>query len=285
MKKTFPKEVFLNGQWLPHEQATVSVFDRGFMLGDGIYEVIPCYQHKLFTLDEHIQRLQYGLDQVGIEYDAGTLKDRAAEALARAGYSEGAIYIQVTRGVAPRTHYFPASVVPTVLLYAFPLSFGGFEQKLVDVILSEEFRWQRCDIKSISLMANVLTNNAAHQTGVTENIFSRQGLITEGSHTSVFFVKGNVVYTHPEGPHILPGITRNLVISLCKGMDIQVKEEAIASVELPNVEEAFLTGTTMQVTAIGGILVGDDRLVVGTAGIGPITRHIQAAFIERIALG
>lgn len=285
MKKTYPNEVFLNGQWLAQEQATVSVFDRGFMLGDGIYEVIPYYQRKLFTLDEHIARLQYGLDQVGIAYDASMLKYPAAVALDRAGYDEGAVYIQVTRGVAPRTHHFPAGAVPTVLLYAFAVSFGGFEQKCVDVMLSEEFRWQRCDIKSTSLMANVLANQAAHQAGVTEHILARQGLITEGSHTSVFFVRDNVVYTHPEGPHILPGITRRLVISLCQELAIPVREEAMATAQLSEVDEAFLTGTTSQVTAIGNIWVGDGQLALGTGGIGPITRRIQEAFIERIASG
>ncbi len=285
MKKSYPKEVFLNGQWLPHEQATVSVFDRGFLLGDGIYEVIPFYSGKLFTLDEHIQRLQYGLHEVSIGYEAVLLKSKVQDAVSRSGYDEGAVYIQVTRGVAPRTHYFPADVQPTVLLYAFPLSFGGFEQKLVDVVLSEEFRWQRCDIKSISLMANVLTNNAAHEMGVTENIFSREGLVTEGSHTSVFFVKKGVVYTHPNDNHILPGITRNLVISLCSELGIEVREEAISKADLPEMDEAFLTGTTMQVTAIGAVFVDSNRQVVGEGVIGQTTRRIQEAFIARVARG
>ncbi|WP_257667873.1 aminotransferase class IV [Parapedobacter tibetensis] len=281
MRKSYPKEVFLNGQWLPHDQATVSVFDRGFMLGDGIYEVIPFYQNKLFTPDEHIQRLKAGLAEVGIAYDVDSLKTTASEAVVRAGCNEGAVYIQITRGAAPRTHYFPADVEPTVLLYAFHLSLGGFEQKLVDVILSEDFRWHRCNIKSISLIANVLANNFAHQQGVLENVLIRNGLVTEGSCTSVFFVRNGIVYTHPEGPHILPGITRNLVILLCGEMGIEVEEKAISVNDLPFGDEAFLTGTTMQVTAIGSMRIGSEQLVVST-DVGQVTRRIQQAFIKRI---
>ncbi len=281
MNNSYPNEVYLNGRWLPNEQAAVSVFDRGFMLGDGIYEVIPFYRGKLFTQEEHIQRLQSGLTAVGIAYRADLLKDEAIEAVARSGYDEGAVYIQVTRGAAPRTHHFPVDVEPTVLLYAYPLSFGGFEKKLIDVVLDEDFRWHRCDIKSISLMANVLANNAARQLGVAEKLLVRQGLITEGTHTSVFFVKQGVVYTHPNGPHILPGITRSVVIACCEALGIEVREEAVAAADLYEVDEAFLTGTTTQVTAIGSVIVGDEKRTIGTAA-GPVTRRIQEAFISQI---
>lgn len=281
MNRKYPDEVFLNGQWQPSAQASVSVFDRGFMLGDGIYEVIPFYQRRLFTADEHFRRLQDGLDKVGIDYRAGALADRVLEAIGRSGYPDGAVYIQVTRGVAPRTHYFPKGVEPTVLLYAYPFAFAGFEQKLVDVVLSADFRWHRCDIKSVSLMANVLANNTAHETGFAENIFERRGWITEGSHTSVFLVHNGALFTHPNGPHILPGITRDVVISIAREIGITVREEAFAVVDLPYIEEAFLTGTTTQVTAIGAIWMDGRKKVVSTAR-GPITQRIQEAFVTRI---
>ncbi|MFC3197520.1 aminotransferase class IV [Parapedobacter deserti] len=280
MNKTYPKEVFFNGEWLPSQAAAVSVFDRGFMLGDGIYEVIPVYGRQPFTMEAHLGRLREGLHAVGIHYTANGLLDRVKEAVERAECADGLVYIQVTRGVAPRTHYFPEGVEPTVLLYAYPFNFEGFEKKLVDVVLSPDLRWHRCDIKSISLMANVLANNAARQAGVVENVFEREGWITEGSHTSVFLVHNGTIYTHPKGQHILPGITRDIVISIARETGIPVREEAFAVADLPRVEEAFLTGTTMQVTAIGGIWINGRKSVVSTDR-GPVTRRIQEAFIKQ----
>ncbi|MGK6351354.1 aminotransferase class IV [Parapedobacter sp. DT-150] len=282
MKKDYPREVFLNGQWLPSEHATVSVFDRGLLLGDGIYEVIPFYQGKLFTIDEHMRRFQDGLANVGIAYDVDTLRISIGEAIERSGYLTGIVYMQVTRGAAPRTHYFPEDTAPTVLLYAAPFNAEGFEQRLVNVLLSEDFRWQRCDIKSTSLMANVLANNAAHDLGLAEHVFHRGGHLTEGSHTSVFLVRHGMLFTHPRGPHILPGITREVVISIAREIGIEAKEEAVAVSDLNGVEEAFLTGTTTQVTAIGSFFMNAKEVTVGKGGIGPVTRQIQTAFSERI---
>ncbi|SKB39201.1 D-alanine transaminase [Parapedobacter luteus] len=280
-KTGYPNEVLLNGQWLPAAQATVSVFDRGFMLGDGIYEVIPFYRRKLFAFEQHLQRLRQGLESVGIDYGTDQLRERTAEAIARSDYEDGAVYMQVTRGVAPRKHHFPADTEPTVLLYAYPFRFDGFEQKLAHVLLSEDFRWHRCNIKSISLMGNILANQAAHQADKTENVLHRQGWITEGSHTSVFFVKDNILYTHPNGPYILPGVTRDVVLSIADELGMAVREEAVAVADLRLVTEAFLTGTTVQVTAIGSFLSDDRRLVIGSGSAGPVTRRIQTAFAGR----
>lgn len=282
MKKHYPKEVFLNDRWIPASQATVSVFDRGFLLGDGIYEVIPFYRGKLFTLDEHLSRLQTGLTTVGMAYHVDQLRDTIAEAIARIGHPFGTLYIQITRGAAPRTHYFPDDAVPTVLLYASPFVFEGFEKKVVDVILSEDFRWHRCNIKSISLMANVLANNTAHQLGVAENVFHRGGYITEGSHTSIFFVREGVLFTHPEGEYILPGITRAVVLDIAKELGIEVCEEAVSTGDLLTVSETFLTGTTAQITAIGSFQMGGETLQMGEGYAGPVTRQIQQAFIKRV---
>ncbi|SEL87580.1 aminotransferase class IV [Parapedobacter koreensis] len=278
----YPNEVFLNGQWLPAAQATVSVFDRGFMLGDGIYEVIPFYRRKLFTLEKHVQRLQQGLTSVGIGYDVDVLRGRIVEAIMRSDFEDGAIYMQVTRGVAPRMHRFPADIELTALLYAYPFRFEGFEQKIVPVLLSEDLRWHRCNIKSISLMGNVLANQAAHQADMAENVFHRHGWITEGSHTSVLFVRDGTVYTHPNGPYILPGVTRDIVLSITDELGIIAKEEAVAVADLQRVEEAFLAGTTTQVTAIGSFFIDGERLDIGNGGVGPVTRLIQDAFIKRI---
>lgn len=283
MKKSYPKEVYLNGRWQPHDQAFVSVFDRGFLFGDGIYEVVPVYGNKAFTLAEHLDRMALGLRTVGIAYDTEGLASTVNEAIAKAGFpnGEGAVYIQVTRGVAPRSHNFPEDTVPTVLLYAFPLVFTGYESRLISVIVSKDVRWHRCDIKSISLIGNVLANEEGHSRGATENLLFRDGLVTEGSHSNVCFVKQGVVYTHPSGPHILPGITRKVVLELCREEGIEVREEAVAVDDLGEVGEAFLTGTTAQVLAIGKITHGEKALFsAGEAG--PVTRRLQEAFNRKL---
>src|SRR5690606_7210708 len=204
------------------------------------------------------------------------------DAVSRNDHSSGIVYLQITRGVAPRTHYFPADTQPTVFVYAAPYAFDGFEKKLVNVVVTEDFRWHRCDIKSISLMANVLANEEAHQLEVAENIFHRGEYLTEGSHTSVFFVRDGVLFTHPEGGHILPGITRAVVLDIAKKLGVEVREEAVSLRELQWVSEAFLTGTTAQVTAIGTLRHHGEILQVGDGAAGPVTKRIQQAFMERI---
>ncbi|PRY52581.1 D-alanine transaminase [Arcticibacter pallidicorallinus] len=284
LKKSFPELVYLNGDWLAHDKAFVSVFDRGYMLGDGIYEVIPVYNGQPFAVEGHMLRFQAGLDAVGIGFDVDDLRPLLRQCLERSSLhgSDAAIYIQVTRGVAPRTHFFPEDVKPSVLLYAYPITLRGFENKLASVMISEDIRWHRCDIKSISLMANVRANNEAHRQSLAENLLSREGYITEGSHTSVFFVKNNTVYTHPEGHHILPGITRRVVIDLCGDLGLKLKEEAVQSDEVRNVDEIFLTGTTVQITAVTSVHL-DGNEVFRTQDAGPITKMLQTAFIGKVA--
>ena len=282
MKKKYPADVFLNGGWVPADQAKVSVFDRGFLFGDGIYEVIPFYHGKLFTLEAHLDRLKTGLKEVEITYPVDALRTVVAEAVSRNGQPSGIVYLQLTRGVAPRTHYFPTDTEPTVFAYAAPYAFDGFEKKLATVIVSEDFRWHRCDLKSVSLIANVLANNEAHQLGVAENVFHRGEYITEGSHTSVFFVRDGVLFTHPEGTHILPGITRSVVLDIAKRLGIEAREEAVSLSGLRTVSEAFLTGTTAQVTAIGTVRHRGETWQIGRGEAGPVTKRIQQAFIEEI---
>lgn len=283
MRNSFPGEVYINGTWRPHEQAAISVFDRGFLFGDGIYEVISVYDNQLFALTGHLQRMQGGLDEIGIVFDADTLADVARQAVARAVLpaGEGCVYLQVTRGVAPRAHRFPATATPTVIAYAYPFSLKGFQDKLATVIVSPDERWHKCHIKSTSLVANVIANQAAHGVGADENVMARDGLITEGSHTNVFFIRNGVVYTHPLGPYILPGITRALVLELCKTEGIPVQEDAVCLAELNTVDEAFLTGTTTQILGIGRMM-RDDETLFSVSSSGPVTQRLQEAFVRRV---
>lgn len=285
MKKSFPNEVYLNGTWVPHDKAFVSVFDRGYMLGDGIYEVIPIYKGKPFGLDGHLRRFQDGLDAVEIDFNVQELGSLITESVGRSAleHVDAAVYMQVTRGVAPRTHFFPDGVKPGVLLYAYQITLEGFEEKQASVMVSEDVRWHRCDIKSISLMANVRANNEAYIKGLSENLLARNGYITEGSHTSVFFVKDDIVYTHPEGNYILPGITRKVVIGLCHELGLTLREEAIRAADIAMMDEVFLTGTTVQVTAVTSVSI-DTKEVYKVSDIGPVTKRLQKAFIEKVAL-
>lgn len=280
-KITFPAEVYLNGKWLAHKEAFVSVFDRGFMFGDGIYEVIPFYKGQPFELQRHLDRLSYCLKEIEVDFDVNGLRDVITEAVSRAGIEkkDGAVYIQVTRGVAPRTHFFPQDAAPTVLLYGYPVQLEGFEKKQASVLVSKDLRWHRCDIKAVSLMANVRANNKAHAMGLDENILVRNGFFTEGSHSSIFFVKFDRVYTHPEGHHILSGITRKIVTEMCEELKIKVVEKAVHIDELVEVDEIFLTGTTTQILSVKTMFRKEED-IYNNPEKGKITTKLQEAFIE-----
>lgn len=279
--KTYPSEVYLNGKWLKPDEAFVSVFDRAFMFGDGIYEVTPFYKGKSFKLEEHLKRLQYSLDEVQIAFEAFSLKKLMYEAVERAGLgkTDAAVYIQVSRGAAPRSHFMPEKVQATVLLYAFPVILEGFETKAWRVLASEDKRWHRCDIKSTALLANVMANEEAVSQGFDENLlYNKKGYFTEGSHSSLFFVKYGVLHTHPEGPEILSGITRKFIIELCARLGIKVKEKAVHIDELVEVEEIFATGTTTQIMPINSITHKNKKVYIAKKD--QITRKLQKAFIE-----
>lgn len=282
MKKSFPAEVYLNGHWVSAQEATVSVFDRGFIFGDGIYEVTPYYKGKPYLANLHLERLERGLRETQIDLDISDLQNTMNEAITRAGLldNDAAVYVQISRGVAPRGHAFPENTTPTILLYAFPVVLDGFEHKVAAVMVSKDIRWHRCDIKSTSLMANVRANNDAYTAGLQENIMLRNEVFTEGSHTNVFFVKNGAVYTHPADTHILPGITRIAVLELCKTLGIPVLEEALHFDLLKEVDEIFLTGTTTQILTVGK-LVRDNETVYVQEAAGPITRKLQTAFIQQ----
>nr|WP_279343965.1 aminotransferase class IV [Gramella jeungdoensis] len=267
---------------MKYNEAKISVFDRGFMLGDGVYEVTPFYEGKAFGLKEHLARLQYSLNEIIVDLDAYGLKPLMFEAISKAGLSQkdAAVYVQVSRGVAPRTHYFPDNIEPTVLIYAFPASLKGFENKQWSVLVSEDLRWHRCDIKSTSLLANIKSNTQSHSLGLDENLLVRDGLFTEGSHSTIFFIKDNIIYTHPEGPQILSGITRKFVIAICAELNIEVKEEAFPLSELERVDEVFLTGTTTQVMAVKE-MYSEGNNIYDKPEIGPVTRKIQQVFIQK----
>jgi D-alanine transaminase len=280
-EKKYPSEVYLNGKWLKPDEAFVSVFDRAFMFGDGVYEVTPFYKGKAFKLKEHLKRLQYSLDQIQVAFDAFSLENLMYEALDRLNLNEtdAAVYIQVSRGAAARSHFIPEKIETSILLYAFPVTLEGFEKKTWEVMATEDKRWHRCDIKSTALLANVMANEEAIAAGFAENLLVRKGYFTEGSHSSLFFVKYGVLHTHPEGPEILSGVTRAEVIDICADLNIKVVEKAVHIDELVEVDEIFVTGTTTQIIPISSITHENKKVYIASKD--SITRKLQKIFIER----
>ncbi|MFC4220555.1 aminotransferase class IV [Flagellimonas marina] len=278
-KGNFPEKIFLNGKVISGVDAAISVFDRGFLFGDGIYEVMVQLENGLFYGDAHWQRLQQNLEKIGIDYNVAEMEAYLNPLLMASNLLNKPclIYIQVTRGVAPRKHSFPKDVRPTTMMYALPYSLPHINTKNVYAILRSDNRWLRCDIKSISLLGNVMANERAMEENAEEAVLVRDGFITEGSHTNIFFVKSGKVYTHPANQLILDGITRKIVLKLCEDLDIPVMEKAIGVDQIDGMDEAFLTGTTTQIASIAQL---GDHTYHAPDTIGPVTKKLQEAFAE-----
>lgn len=275
----YPEKVYLNGEILASDSAKISVFDRGFLFGDGIYEVMVQLNGHFFFGDAHLRRLEACLKKVAIAYDTARLKDEIALLLESAGLQSAncLLYIQVTRGVAPRKHSFPEETEPTVLMYALPYELPEVNTDLVSTVTQPDFRWHRCDIKMTSLLGNVMANDFAIKNGHDEAVFHRNGKMTEGSHSNLFFVKKGTVYTHPADTNILNGITREIVLKICRDCGIPYFEKAVSLDAMGTMDEAFLTGTSTQIAAIRSI----DGQPLPTGGEpGAITQKLQQQFLQ-----
>lgn len=276
---SYPDKVYLNGSIVNSADAKVSVFDRGFIFGDGLYEVMVQINRKFFYEKEHLDRLQRGLQKINIDFDVSLLKNEITTLLKAAALTDKdcMLYIQITRGVAPRQHSFPADIKPTVMMYAVPKVLPEINDVNARVITRDDFRWSRCDIKMTSLLGNVMLNEEAMQHECFETILHRNGVFTEASHSNLFFVKNGVVYTHPADVYILNGITRIVVIELCHSLGIEIKETPISLAELNTIDEAFLTGTSTQIAAIQKI---DTHILYTGNEKGPVTQRLQEAFLK-----
>jgi D-alanine transaminase len=276
--------VYLNGNYLPREQAMISVNDRGFLFGDSLYEVIRSYRGMLFESAAHLARLQNGLRALRLrvaEFDRFT--EIAQRLLAENDLlqHDATVYFQITRGAPfPRKHAFPEeSTPPTVYIAANKLAFNpAYSEHGIAVITVPEVRWGRCDLKTTNLLANVLANQQAHESGAYEALFVREGFITEGTHSNFFAVMNGALYTHPVSNAILPGITRQVVLKLCEQLHLKVEERPLAAAQWHEVSEAFLALTSAEVLPI--IKVDDKILSEGKPG--EITRRLQRAFGEYV---
>jgi D-alanine transaminase len=277
--------VYLNGSFIDHADARISVDDRGFLFADGIYEVIRVYSGRPFLPEPHMARMRAGLREIRIDVrSADGLLDVAERLLDENGLRTGdaTVYMQVTRGAAPRKHAFPAGVLPTVYAAAKPFAQHPPEvfDRGVAAITVPDTRWSRCDIKSVSLLPNVIANQFAHENGAFEALFVRGGALIEGSHSNLFAVVGGELRTYPECNFILGGITRRLVLELAAELGIAARETPVHWDQLDTIQELFLSGTTTEVMPITTL----DGRRVGGGVPGPITRQLLAAYRRRAAL-
>ncbi len=273
---------YLNGHYLPRSAATIPVDDRGFVFGDGVYEVWRVINGRLFETDRHLARLAFGLGELRIAtppiVHPEKLTEVAERLLAESGLTEGeaTLYVEVTRGAAPRAHQFPPSgTAPTVYVTVNRFSPADeLRRRGAECITIPDIRWMRCDIKSIQLLPNVMAKQAAAEAGVLDAIMIRDGRVTESSHANVAGVLDEMIRTHPANSLILHGITRAVVIDIAQSLDLRVSEEPIAESDLPSLEELFLVGTTTDVMPVV-VLNGKP---VGSGAPGPITSRLVTEF-------
>jgi D-alanine transaminase len=280
--------VYLNGQFVPAENAKISVLDRGFIFGDGVYEVWRVVEGRLFERERHDRRLRRGLNSLEIsvsekELDALSL---AAERLLRENdllQGECTFYVEITRGAAPRTHaYPPPGTKPTIFgmvnRFEVPHALRASGAK---AITQPDIRWLHCDIKTVQLLPNCMAKQKAQAVGALEAIFVRDGIVTEGTQTSVMGVKNGELRTHPLSPLILPSVTRDVLLEIAREQDVPVREEAFTAKELFELHELFVCGTTTDVTPV----VEVDGRRIGSGKPGPVSRALYAGLQSRLYAG
>ena len=271
--------VFLNDKIIQIEESHLSPFDRGFLFADGVYESIRTYNKKLFRYTDHLNRLKRSLKETRIDFNRlSSLENIIYELIKKNNIeNETLVYLQITRGAAyPRAHSFPKEKAkPTLFISVKEFKEDSDEQSTgVKVILQEDIRWLRCDIKSTSLLPVVLANQKATEEGAAEAILVRDGMITEGTHTNFFAVKDETIYTAPKSRLILEGITRKVVLEFCEKFKIDLKEEFIEKDNLKNFTEFFITSTTKEITPVTTI----DYWTINDGEPGKITKSLQSVF-------
>jgi D-alanine transaminase len=274
-----PNVAFINGAFVPLAEAKVSIEDRGFQFGDGVYEVIRTYKGRPFSLDAHLARLDRSAAALELTqpYSRAEWTRHVLEGVKRAAYPEAKIYIQITRGVAPRDHAYSDDATPTAVMTVrefHPLD-RSVQATGVEAMTTEDIRWGRCDIKSVNLLANVLARQQVKQARVFEAILVNEGLVTEGAVSNVMVVQGGTVVTAPEGPRILSGVTRAVVLDLALKGGLPIQERFVSQADLYQADEVFLTGTTVEVLAVIRI----DGKIIGDGRPGPITQRLAASFM------
>lgn len=269
--------VYLNGEFLPADEARISVLDRGFIFGDGVYEVIPVYGGHLFRLQHHLQRLDNSLEGIRL---ANPLDHRQWQAILERligenGGGNQSLYLQVTRGVARRDHGFPPDTEPTVFAMSNPVD--PVPQHLREGVVAvtvEDFRWKLCHIKAIALLPNILLRQQALDAGAAEALMLRDGFVTEGAASNVFIVRDGVVQTPPKSNLLLPGVTRDLVVELCLANGVPCQQSAISEAQLREADEIWLTSSTKEIIPV----IRLDEQPVGSGRPGQVWQRLIALY-------
>ena len=266
--------VYLNGAFMPIEQATVPVLDRGFIFGDGVYELIPVYSRRPFRLEEHLNRLQQSLDGIRLAnpHPRETWTALIHELIARDENADQSVYLHVTRGVAKRDHPFPEGVPPTVFMMTNPLTTppAALVEQGVAAISAEDNRWGRCNLKAISLLPNILLRQLAVDAHVNETVLFRDGILTEGTATNIFAIEHGVILAPPKDQHMLPGITYDLILELAAAHRMPVEIGQFDQARIRRAEELWLCSSTREVLAI----VTLDGQTIGDGHPGPLFRKM-----------
>ena len=275
-------KVFINGEFLNQEDAKVSYEDRGYVFGDGVYEYIRAYNGKLFTVTEHFERFLRSASEIQIDlgYTVEELTDIVRQLLEVNDIQNGGIYIQATRGVAPRNHSFPTpEVKPVTMAFAksYDRPYDDFENG-INAVTVEDIRWLRCDIKSLNLLGNVLAKEYAVKYNATEAIQHRGETVTEGASSNVYAIKDGEIYTHPVNNYILNGITRKVIKWVAEDYNIPFNEETFTVDFLKNADEVIVSSTSAEVTPVVKI----DGEIVSDGKVGPITKKLQEGFEKYI---
>ncbi|HEX4984456.1 MAG TPA: D-amino acid aminotransferase [Burkholderiales bacterium] len=272
--------IYLNGDFMPVGQARVSVLDRGFIFGDGVYELVPVYSRHPFRLAEHLRRLQASLDGIRLAnpHDAATWEKLVRRLVELNEPADQSLYLQVTRGSAKRDHAFPAQVTPTVFMMSTPLTTPPAQQVAdgVGAVTAVDNRWLRCDIKAISLLPNVLLRQQAVDAGCAETVLLREGFLTEGAASNVFVVRGGVLLAPPKDHLMLPGITYDVVLELAQANAMRHEVRRISEQELRTADEVWLTSSTREVLAVTKL----DGAAVGGGRPGPAFARMYAWYQE-----
>ena len=270
--------IYLNGEFMPIEDARIPVLDRGFIFGDGVYEVIPVYSRHPFRLAEHLRRLQDSLDSIKLANpnDDATWTRLIGRLVELNEPEDQSLYMHITRGPAKRDHAFPKEIHPTVFLMSYPLTMPPRQQvsEGVQAITAVDNRWLRCDIKAIALLPNVLLRQEAVEAGCVEAVLLRDGFMTEGAASNIFVVRNNILLAPPKNHLMLPGITYDVVLELAQANGIRHEVREIAEAELRSAQEIWLTSSTREVLAITRL----DDAAVGNGKPGPMFSQMYSLY-------
>ncbi len=271
----------INGRFLPESEASISIFDRGFLFGDGIYEAISVVAGKLIDVEPHLARLDRSLDSIAMRtpYSHDEIIDLLRELVKQDNFAEGLLYFQITRGIAPRAFHFPdESVSSTFVAFTLPMALIDRVEvrEGVKIVSIPELRWKRRDIKSIGLLPQCLGKQTAVEQGCYEALMVEDGMVTEGTSSSAYIIKDNTLITRPLSPSILPGVTRRAILALANQDNIKIVERAFSLEEAYQADEACITAASAFIMPVVQI----DGNIIGNGKPGPIVNRLRELYIE-----